>query len=177
MPSGKTHDRITWALLPAVVAGGYVVTQQWQLGGLAGISSLFAGLMFGPDLDIYSVQYKRWGYFRWLWRPYRHLFRHRSFWSHGLLVGTGIRLLYLGLCLSIGLGLPLALATVGWPSLGILFQQYLVGFGILLQQHPRELVALLVGLEIGAMSHSLSDLLASRYRRSSGRRGKTRRSR
>jgi uncharacterized metal-binding protein len=165
MPSGKTHDRITWALFPAVVAGGYVMTQHWHLGSLAGIGTLFAGLMFGPDLDIYSVQYKRWGYLRWLWLPYRHLLRHRSFWSHGLIVGTGLRLLYLGLCLLLALGLPLILVGLVWPSLGFLFQRALERLVMALQQHPAEWMALVLGLEIGAMGHTLSDVLVSRYRR------------
>ena len=56
---------------------------------------LFSGLMFGPDLDIYSVQYKRWGYLRWLWIPYQKTLKHRSFFSHGLIIGTTIRLIYL----------------------------------------------------------------------------------
>ncbi len=27
--------------------------------------------MFGPDLDIYSVQFQRWGFLRWIWLPYQ----------------------------------------------------------------------------------------------------------
>ncbi|BFM38732.1 metal-binding protein [Synechocystis sp. LKSZ1] len=177
MPSGKTHDRITWALFPAVVTGGYVLTQRWHLGGLAGISTLFAGLMFGPDLDIHSVQYRRWGYLRWLWLPYRRLFRHRSLWSHGLMVGTGLRLLYLGLFIGLGLGPLLAVVALAWPSLGMLLQQGLAKIFVALQQHPEELIALVLGLEIGAMGHTLSDVLVSRYRRQFRRKRKTHRPR
>src|SRR5918998_3916008 len=61
---------------------------------------LFGGLMFGPDLDIQSRQYTRWGVFRFLWLPYRAFFRHRSRWSHGIIFGTLIRVVYFALVLS-----------------------------------------------------------------------------
>ena len=53
--------------------------------------------MFGPDLDIYSVQFKRWGYFKFIWLPYQKYLRHRSFFSHGFIIGTVIRSLYFSL--------------------------------------------------------------------------------
>ncbi len=64
MPSGRTHDRITLWCLPIVAVGTYMLTQQlpWMLIASGGF--LFGGLMFGPDLDIHSVQYKRWGILR-----------------------------------------------------------------------------------------------------------------
>ncbi len=72
MPSGQTHDRITLWCLPAIAGCTYLLTQGDSDRTLIVAGAfLFSGLMFGPDLDIYSVQYKRWGYLRWLWIPYQ----------------------------------------------------------------------------------------------------------
>ena len=95
MPSGRTHDRITWYLTPVMAGFSYLITHQEHLTVLATVAFLFSGLMFGPDLDIHSVQYKRWGWLRWLWLPYRRLLRHRSLFSHGPIIGTFLRICYL----------------------------------------------------------------------------------
>ena len=61
---------------------------------LAAAATIFAGLMFGPDLDLYSKQYKRWGPLRFIWYPYMVAISHRSRLSHGLMLGTVFRVLY-----------------------------------------------------------------------------------
>ncbi len=114
--------------------------------------------MFSGDLDIHSNQYRRWGWLRWLWLPYRRWFAHRSMWSHGFLVGTVVRLVYLG-------------------SWGVLLGTAMLGLGRILN-YPLNLdwnyVWRLVGgyglwvfggLELGAMSHSLGDVISSGYKR------------
>jgi len=165
MPSGKTHDRITLWSLPFVVAACYGLTRSADLALWVGGSYLFSGLMFGPDLDIYSLQYKRWGIFRWIWRPYQKMLNHRSPLSHGLLIGTIGRVGYLLLTLGVIALFFGAIAQIldfkpwQWhPSL----QQHLIG---LPQQHPQAAIAIFIGLELGAMSHSLSDGLGSALRR------------
>lgn len=50
--------------------------------------------MFGPDLDTLSKQYSRWRFLRPMWLPYRMAFKHRSRWSHGLIFGTFVRVVY-----------------------------------------------------------------------------------
>ncbi|MEC4851759.1 MAG: metal-binding protein, partial [Jaaginema sp. PMC 1079.18] len=95
MPSGKTHDRVTLWSLPWLVGGSFIVTRSGELTLLVAGGYLFSGLMFGPDLDIHSVQYKRWGVFRPLWLPYQKALRHRSKLSHGVLIGTVLRVVYL----------------------------------------------------------------------------------
>src|SRR5947208_3323060 len=65
-----------------------------DLACLATATMLFGGFMFGPDLDIQSKQYTRWRIFRFLWFPYKVMFKHRSRWSHGIIFGTLIRVLY-----------------------------------------------------------------------------------
>src|SRR3712207_4145903 len=94
MPSGKTHDAITLLLAVPTFAAGWGVTGSLLLASVATCAMLFGGLMFGPDLDIQSKQYTRWGVFRFLWWPYKVAFRHRSRWSHGIIFGTLIRVVY-----------------------------------------------------------------------------------
>src|ERR687894_833391 len=101
MPSGKTHDAITWlAAVPAAVAA-WLVTESVLLTEVVTGATLFGGLMFGPDLDIQSRQYTRWGPFRFIWWPYKVVFRHRSRWTHGIVFGTLIRVVYFVAALAI----------------------------------------------------------------------------
>lgn len=94
MPSGRTHDTFSYALvIPSFIAF------RWYWGSVAialtaTTAMLFAGLMFGPDLDIRSSQYKRWGPVRFVWAPYRLAISHRSRLSHGLLLSTLFRVAY-----------------------------------------------------------------------------------
>ena len=165
MPSGITHDRITLWTLPWITLGTYILTRHGEVTLLLSGGFLFSGLMFGPDLDIYSVQYKRWGILRVIWRPYRKLCRHRSIFSHGPIIGTLFRVFYLLIVIAL------------WGMLLVAIAQLLFGFDWNWQQFTRqqlfllrtkyfsETLALFIGLEFGAMSHYLSDLITSSYQR------------
>lgn len=164
MPSGRTHDRITLSSLPVVVVLTFAQTRSSKLTLIVAGSFLFSGLMFGPDLDIYSQQFIRWGWLRWIWLPYQKSLHHRSFLSHGPVVGTVLRVVYLGLW---GVAFVAVAAVVGefagtlewnWESAGEIL-------GRSLKQYVPESLALFVGLELGAMSHSLSDWCGSTYKR------------
>ncbi len=163
MPSSRTHDRITLWSLPVVASLTYVQTRNSHLTLLVTGSFLFSGLMFGPDLDIYSHQFLRWGWLRWLWLPYQKSLRHRCFLSHGPFIGTAIRLLYLG-------GWLLVLCLTGYLFFGQLWEIELnleteiKGALIGLANNFREGLAIYVGLELGAMSHYLADWINSHYK-------------
>src|SRR5687767_2221855 len=94
MPSGKTHDAITLILAAPTFAVTYAVARDAWLSTLVTTGFLFGGLMFGPDLDTISKPYSRWKFARFLWVPYRSFFKHRSRWSHGLIFGTLLRVVY-----------------------------------------------------------------------------------
>src|SRR2546423_15626452 len=94
MPSGKTHDLITLVLAPPTFAAAWGLSGSLAVSTAATAAMRFGGLMFGPDLDIQSGQYTRWGVLRFLWLPYKAVFRHRSRWSHGIVFGTLIRVVY-----------------------------------------------------------------------------------
>ncbi|MBW4520751.1 MAG: DUF2227 family putative metal-binding protein [Scytolyngbya sp. HA4215-MV1] len=175
MPSGRTHDRITLWSLPLLAGTAFERTRSGELTLLVVTGFLVGGLMLGPDLDIHSRQYLRWGCLRWIWIPYRRSMRHRSFFSHGPLIGTVLRLGYLAVWLSLFGLLVLVSGTIAGQALGkIDHWQTLVGIILNdtittlrqgLEHYPKELLMLCLGLELGALSHSLSDMLVSRYKR------------
>ncbi len=164
MPTGRTHDQITLQCLPLL--GGMSLLLSRSPGITLGLCSafLFSGFMFGPDLDVFSIQFQRWGLLKVIWLPYQKIVPHRSWLSHGPLIGTTVRLVYLGGWLACGWGLIWAIAhfllDLTWP-----WQSGLHWFQKVWQQYPKEGIALLVGLELGAMSHSLSDWLSSLHKR------------
>ncbi len=164
MPSGKTHDRITLWSLPWIVGLTFILTRSSELTLLVSGGFLFSGLMFGPDLDIYSVQFKRWGWLRRLWLPYQKMMRHRSFFSHGLIIGTGLRLLYLGTFLAIIGIFGVAIAQLIW-GFSWHWQEFFRFLGRQFLVYKVEAIALFLGLELGAMSHAFSDWSNSNYKK------------
>ncbi len=165
MPSGSTHDRITLWLFPGVVFITYLITLNGELTLLLGGGFFFAGLMFGPDLDIYSIQFKRWGILRVIWLPYQKLLRHRSWLSHGLIIGTVIRILYLLLWLFLGGILGIAITQIIW-GFDWNWQRFIVNIVESIKEvYLANAIALFVGLDLGAISHSLSDWISSTYKK------------
>ncbi|MBW4554828.1 MAG: metal-binding protein [Trichormus sp. ATA11-4-KO1] len=164
MPSGRTHDRITLYALPFIAGVTFWQTGSSNVTLLVAGGFMFGGLMFGPDLDIYSRQFQRWGFLRWIWLPYQKSLRHRSFLSHGPIIGTTLRVIYLGCLLAILAIVMLMIAqklgniTFTWQDLGGILGRSLAVYGT-------EYLALFLGLELGAMSHSLSDWGGSAYKR------------
>lgn len=165
MPSGKTHDLVTFALAPATFAAAWGLTGSISLSVAATVAMVFGGLMFGPDLDIQSRQYTRWGVFRFIWLPYKLMFRHRSRWSHGIIFGTLIRVVYFAavLTLLIWAGVYARAALVAGdatPGLREVEQAWrLVEIGAASYGFGRHmLLAVLAGLWWGAASHTLADV-------------------
>jgi uncharacterized metal-binding protein len=161
MPSGRTHDQITWLSAPLAIGSAFVLGADWQASLACGGAYLFSGLMFGGDLDIHSVQYLRWGPLRWIWLPYRKLMSHRSPLSHGLVIGTVGRLLYLTLIVG------LCLAAIAWAGH---WKPHLESLYPWMRTHWLLLAWIALGLEAGALSHSLSDWIGSRIKRMEKRR-------
>ncbi|MGK7883938.1 MAG: metal-binding protein [Crocosphaera sp.] len=166
MPSGRTHDRITYLSLPPLALITYILTGrgEWLLW-FSG-AYLFSGLMFGPDLDIYSVQYKRWGIIRWIWLPYQSCLKHRSFFSHGVIVGTVIRVIYLFTIVLIVAIFVVAITQLIWGFNWNWRNFAENSFKLLKNVYLGETVVTFIGLELGAMSHSISDVIVSHFKRS-----------
>lgn len=166
MPSGKTHDAITFLLAVPAFVVTYSVTRSVSASAIVTIAFVFGGLMFGPDLDTVSRQYSRWLIFRVLWYPYRMFFKHRSRFSHGLIFGALIRVIYFMGVLTVavfvavyfysvysGRKLPgLTDITRVWQPVGSFvranFGEHFIAFSFL-------------GLWLGAASHTFTDMAGS----------------
>lgn len=95
MPGYKTHDKIGVVATP-VIAATSIYLQQPVESTIALITGfLFATFFFSPDLDLNSRIYRRWGFLRIIWYPYRKMIHHRSWMSHSGPISATLRLLYL----------------------------------------------------------------------------------
>lgn len=143
-------------------AVAYIAAGRVWLAVVLTVGFLFGGLMFGPDLDTASTQYSRWSVFKILWLPYRMFFKHRSRWTHGLIFGTFLRVVYfMGIVTSVTFVLTFAYVTYAggelpslwdfpavWARLRIYADQALSEYG---------LIALFAGMWAGAASHTFTD--------------------
>lgn len=166
MPSGKTHDAVTFLTAAPILGLTWIGLNSFSAALVVGAAFLFGGLMFGPDLDTKSVQYSRWGVFRSFWFPYKAFFKHRSRWSHGLVFGTLFRVIYFTGVLTISTFLVaflLATYTNGaipeffefvktWTKIGDIARQNFGG---------NILYFLFLGLWLGAASHTFTDMAGS----------------
>lgn len=164
MPSGRTHDLITFVIAPPVFAGAQYYAGETGLAATATVAMVFAGLMFGPDLDLDSKPYRRWGPLRFIWKPYQMALSHRSRLSHGLVFSTIFRILYF-----------IAVTTLLAASFLYVRQRYLYGaqttWGTEFERvsldlgqfwrttDQRYFYAGFAGLWIGAAAHTLADII------------------
>jgi uncharacterized metal-binding protein len=138
MPNGRTHDIITFATAPIVGAVSYYFTKDIKTASIILGCYLFASLMFNGDLDTNSRPYNRWWLLKMIWIPYQLMFDHRSVFTHGLIIGTVVRILYLGLI----------------PFLVLLFKGELQ----VITNIPLNIIILsFIGLELGSAVHTISD--------------------
>jgi uncharacterized metal-binding protein len=165
MPSGKTHDRITLMLAVPTAGVAWLVTRDPASTAVATLAMLFGGFMFGPDLDIDSKQYRRWGPVRWVWLPYRAALRHRSRLSHGILFGTAFRVLYFLVVVGVVLTAGLAVRDVYLYQLPIAPNLAARGAGdvwaVVGGVEPKCSISAFAGLWLGAASHTLADVIGS----------------
>ncbi|MCU0238616.1 MAG: metal-binding protein [Pyrinomonadaceae bacterium] len=163
MPSGKTHDAITFFLVAPTFAATYIVTKDIPISTVVTFGMLFGGLMFGPDLDTMSKQYVRWGILKSLWYPYQAFFSHRSRWSHGLVFGTFIRVIYfMGVLTLFAFLISYIYATYTGGDLPNLLQMTKtwqnIGDFIRINIGDYAMPSLFVGLWLGAASHTFTDM-------------------
>ena len=166
MPSGKTHDAITFLLIAPTFAVTWKLTENLPAAAVVTFGMIFGGLMFGPDLDTASKQYSRWGIFRFIWYPYQAFFAHRSRWSHGLIFGTLIRVVYFMGALTILSFISayfLAIYTGGDLPRLVEFTRSWQKIGDYIRSTAGEhaLPSLFIGLWLGAASHTLTDMAGS----------------
>ena len=123
--------------------------------------------------DVQSRQYTRWGVSA-SWWPYKVTFRHRSRWSHGIVFGTLIRVVYFAAAVSLVTALAVYLratlvaggAMPGWED--VLRAGRAIGAGAAAYGIGAEaLLAVFAGLWWGAASHTLTDVAWSVVRKGS----------
>jgi uncharacterized metal-binding protein len=165
MPSARTHDAITIVLAVPTAAAAWFVTHDSGATIVATVGEIFGGLMFGPDLDIDSRPYRRWGPARFLWLPYRGLLKHRSRLSHGLLLGTLVRVVYFLAVMSILIGLALAVRDLYIHRLPVSPAETWHGvqrvWEVVSGTEPLYLGAAFAGLWWGAAAHTVADVVGS----------------
>ena len=138
MASGKNHDRAILFATPIIGIIG--VSYSLELGVVVASAHLLGGLYLSPDLDLVSKPFKRWGVLRVLWFPYQKLIPcHRHWLSHGIIVGSVVRLLYLAALL-----LPLWVIFPGLQQV-----EWDISFG--------KAIAFFLGIELSALNHLLLD--------------------
>src|SRR5437016_6036489 len=160
MPGARTHDMINLATAvaraPLALAAGLPAV---EVGTLAA-AFLFSGFFFSPDLDLHSAPYMRWRGLRFLWLPYQKLVHHRSWVSHGLIVGPLIRILYIAVVaylLALGALLLLHLVRPVYPT-GVLWQAT-EWLGAFVRAHPLATGLVLAGFIVSGAVHTIADLI------------------
>lgn len=131
MPNGKTHDKITLVTTVPIIMIFFLVSHDLINSIIGGISYVFASMMFNGDLDTNSKPYNRWWIFKMIWIPYQLMFKHRSIFTHGIIIGTVVRLIYLS------------------PILIPLYKLVYIPNDIL--------IVILIGLEFGNTMHTIPD--------------------
>lgn len=179
MPNAAGHDAITLALTPvAFIAPLHLADADISTAAVCAGCLLFAGLMFGPDLDLDSRPFKRWGPLRVLWWPYQKALPHRHPVSHGIVISTPIRILYFHL--AFGAAALLAIWGYCWFTEGArpdfkgdvsTFTQYTLNFWQSVPWSYR--LWGFIGLWAGGASHTLADVIWSAIKPSK-RRGRRR---
>lgn len=157
MPSGKTHEKVNFwflYLLFFLIINTYSFTQ-WGWNGFS-ISLLFCtGYWFGtyflnPDLDLKSRPYYRWRKLRFIWIPYQKTFSHRSFWTHGILIGDVIRILYVLILLFVPYSIFLALGSLKSQDINQHFIQFFFTY-------IEQFTGLFVGVTLASLVHIVAD--------------------
>lgn len=140
MPNGKTHDTITLITLPLVVVSSHYFLSEIKEMIIIIISYLFSSIMFNGDLDTVSKPYNRWFILKMIWIPYQLMFNHRSIFTHGIIIGTIIRILYISI-------IPI-MYLISTNQINLIYMIDL-----------RLLLITFIGLEIGSSIHTISDRL------------------
>ncbi len=134
MPNYKNHERINLFVLCCVDAALiYFKIDLWMVG-LFSVSYLIATFLISPDLDLDSRIYNRWGFLKYIWWPYKELFKHRQS-SHHIIFGP--------------LSLWLYSATL------IFIVVYLLQLNI--DVSPETIIVLSLGLVVATECHIIAD--------------------
>lgn len=165
MPGYRVHDFLTVAAGAALAPGYWALAPRPDLPAavvLAG-SCLLSGLLFSPDLDVRSHPRRRWGPASALWWPYQIAIPHRSWVSHGLIIGPLARLAYF-LAMVYGCLWGLLWAVNAWLApvdRNGLARGWRWELTLFMRRHPEWVTLALAGFVIGGLVHTAADIVWS----------------
>lgn len=158
MPKGKTHEKIVILLIPYILIILYVVSSFFSVSKivfvfLGIVIFYFGGIYFSPDLDTKSNVYYRWKILRHIWNPYIFLFKHRSIYTHGIIIGTIIRIIYISF--------PVITITccIWILVLHLSLEEYLAYILTLMSDYNYYILEIIIVLEISSLTHTVPDII------------------
>lgn len=159
MANGKAHERINLIFLAVgIIISVALIKNNSTFEGLFIIVGYIIGTFFiGPDLDLRSRPFKRWGWFQFVWVPYQ-TFKHRSIWTHGYVIGDVIRYAYLSIWY---VSLLLVLSLILRTSIGELLNTSL----IFIEDHKTIFFSIFVGNVLSSAAHTLTDRTTSAFKK------------
>ena len=167
MPATAVHDRITLISAAALAPAAVLLPSEnrWISGALVVGAHLLSGLLFSCDLDVDSNEYRRWGPLRLIWFPYMRMVLHRSWLSHGLVIGPLLRLIYFALFIDLAVVLgALGAQAAGLGGIAWLGWWHRFWFG-LIAGHARFTADFLAGFVLGGAAHTIPDWLSTGVKR------------
>ena len=150
MPDGKKHNIINITVLMLILSITYgllsrsditipVHPPSIELILIFSVTYLFGTFFLSPDLDIDSSPYNRWGVFKFLWWPYKVMFKHRGL-SHHPIFG------------------PLTILI----NFALIFVPILMVLGFYRTRFPLDItIAATTGFVLSIEMHILADMVAS----------------
>jgi len=142
LPSHELHDKISVVLLVIIIPALLYFKIDLITIAIFSISFWFGSRFLSPDLDLDSRIYKRWKLARFIWCPYRDLFKHRGC-SHNILLG------------------PISL--IGYFGALVLLIVYIAS-GTILEYHEGFLVVV-AGMVLAIETHIITDKLMSKKKK------------
>lgn len=170
MPNSRTHDVITLLTAAGANAAYFKLAPHPQphIAVLFTATYLFAGYACAGDLDLVSTEFRRWGPLRFIWLPYQKMVPHRSWISHGMVLGGVVRICYLlGACALLMWGGLKAYSYFYNPSLDAttITTEKWHSLVFWARERPLETSALLGGFILAGTTHSLSDFTWTWFKR------------
>ncbi len=163
MPGAQTHDMITVVTAVVLAPAAWIISPDHSFGTALTITAahLISGLLFSCDLDIDSREYRRWGPLRLIWWPYKESVPHRSWISHGLIIGPLLRLAYFGIIMYVTVWLMLH--ALGRAAL---WRELEANVARTITYNSGQSYAFLTGFVLGGAAHSIPDWITTGTKRS-----------
>lgn len=168
MASGKTHDKVTIIMAPFVAIIFFLINylNSEDIGNsiiftILGVSVyIFGGYMFSGDIDIKSREFNRWGHFKSIWTLYQNVFKHRSIFTHGFILGPVIRILYVYGIYLIICGCLYALDIINLSTSEMIKATYLF-----IVENSQLSFNIILALFLGSGLHTATDLIYSFFKK------------